>query len=225
MIRSVTVNYEKELQMELSSRCLEMGRKFRSMFLIVIAQVAILAVCTVMRMARETGASLKGLMTMIGVMTVITIALSIAFCAIIFSLGKYYDDFKSAGILFVLYQLCTLLGNMLSGGAGPVFMLISSFFGVLYVVKLASAMEDSFSMVNAEMADKWESYKKIFVTVNVATIVCVVLLIVPVLSAVASILLVALVVADVVLGVRQFILLGQSAKMMDHFVNDPEGAR
>ena len=80
-------------------------------------------------------------------------------------------------------------------------------------------------MVNAEMADKWESYKKIFVTVNVATIVCVVLLIVPVLSAVASILLVALVVADVVLGVRQFILLGQSAKMMDHFVNDPEGAR
>lgn len=220
MIQTATVNLDKEILMERSSRCLDMGKKFRRLFLLVIATIimtVITYVCVFYALSSEQALTSVSLIP-----GIVIIVLAVVYGATLISLGSYHDEFSSAGIFYILAQISSVLNSRAVGFFGLVTSLMYTFFGIMYVLKLAAGMEVSFEIVDVKMAGKWEVYKKIFLTVNLLSLVNALCIISSGYGSVNFYGGIALAMASVVVSIWQIVLLGQSARAMEHYVNCPQ---
>ena len=221
MVREKVLDMQKQLLMERSSRCRVLGKKYGSLFSISIFEVVALVILQVIAWGGLTSGSfpvLRGSGVAIGL---VTLFVAILFGSTVFSLGKYYDGFKSAGWLYLLYQSLSVVIYTTLGSGMLIFSFIASLFGILYIVSFSSAMQESFNQVDEEMASTWVRFKKIYLLVQIGWFISFQFAYFSRMSRVFGIVLLAMSAADIVLRIWQFILLGESSSAMDKYVNFP----
>ena len=104
-----------------------------------------------------------------------------------------------------------------NGGAAFAFSILSAVFSVLYVLKFAVAMSNSFDNVASYMAISWESFKKAYTYVYGGIVICTLLCFFPILNILAIIALFLLSLAAIGLSIWQIVLLVRSSNVMHQY--------
>ncbi len=221
MTSGKTMDMEKQLLMERSSRCRVLGKKYGTLFGISVLEVISFVVLQVIAWHGLIGASLPVLQGSAVALGLVTIAVTVIFGTTVFSLGKYYDGFKSSGWLYVIYQGLTVYSYMTSGVGRPVFSFLASLFGIFYIMSFSSAMEESFDQVDEKMRGTWVLFKKVFLVMQIGQYINYLAVLGTHFARFFWFLYLAMNAAGIVIRIWQFILLGESSSAMDKYVNSP----
>lgn len=205
---------ERQIQTALRERCAVLGKKFQILFWISILSVILSVLMFVLAYATQS----TGVVT---VFAVIAIVLGVIYAATLFTLGKFNENFKLAAITYILLQVSDFIKQISSSNlfASTIFSVASLGLGIGYVLKYTYAMEESFLSVDGYIADSWASYRKAYIGVMIASLICVILAFAPVFAFLAMIASIILSIVAIVLSVWQLVILYRSAKRMIEFSN------
>jgi len=212
---------EMEAQLEHDeriSRCGVLAKKYMQMFLILMADVALnIANMSLTSIGSRFSDFRVGAAAIIIILAVASLAISVLYGLMLIGLGKYFQEFKTAGIYFMISGACGAAQAATSGFLSSVFSLASAVLAVLYVLKFAVAMSNSFDNVASYMAISWESFKKAYIYVYAGIVICTVATIFPILNILALIALLVLSIGVVVLSIWQIVLVLRSANVMKQY--------
>lgn len=221
MTSGKTMDMEKQLLMERSSRCRVLGKKYGTLFGISVFEVIAFVVLQVIAWHALIGASLPVLRGSAVLLGIVTVFVAVIYGSTVFSLGKYYDGFKSSGWLYVIYQGLSVYSYMTSGVGRPLFSFLASLFGILYVMSFSSSMEESFDLVDEKMAGTWVLFKKVFLISQIGQYVSFLTVLGTHFANFFWLLYLGMNAAGFLIRIWQFILLGESSSAMDKYVNSP----
>ena len=200
------------------SRCSIFAKKYMQMFLILIGGVAAnVLLLIIANIASKNEDLITGAATIMIVISAVYSVFAILYGVILMGLGKYHLEFKSAGIYYILSGVCEAVRYSTSGWASFFFSLLAAVFSVLYILKFAVAMSNSFDKVAMYMAVTWETFKKAFIYVYAGIVGCTLLGFFPILNILAAIVLIVLLIAAVILSIWQIILVFRSANVMKQY--------
>ena len=221
MMTGKTMDMGKQIQIERSARCREIGKKYGALFGIVIFEVIAFVILQVIMWSGVTSASLPVIYGSSIAILLVALGVSILYAVTVFSLGKYYDGFKSAGMIYVLYQGISAFSYTIFGFGRVILSFIASVLGIIYIMSFSSAVEESFELVDTKMASTWARFRKVFLLLQAVQFLS--LLFVGYASgrSFSRICLLVMTAAGVILRLWQFILLGESSSAMDKYVNSP----
>lgn len=205
---------ERQIQTALRERCAVLGKKFQILFWISILSVILSVLMFVLAYATQS----KGVVT---VFAVIAIVLGVIYAATLFTLGKFIENFKLAAITYILLQISDFIKQISSSNffAYTIFSVASLGLGIGYVLKYTYAMEESIISVDGYIADSWASYRKAYIGVMIASLICVIMAFAPAFAFLAMIASVILSIVAIVLSVWQLVILYRSGKRMIEFSN------
>lgn len=205
---------ERQIQTALRERCAVLGKKFKILFWISILSVILSVLMFVLAYATQS----TGVVT---VFAVIAIVLGVIYAATLFTLGKFIENFKLAAIAYILLQISDFIKQISSSNffAYTIFSVASLGLGIGYVLKYTYAMEESIISVDGYIADSWASYRKAYIGVMIASLICVILAFAPAFAFLAMIASIILSIVAIVLSVWQLVILYRSAKRMIEFSN------
>ncbi|MBR5976052.1 MAG: hypothetical protein IK020_12865 [Clostridiales bacterium] len=222
---SGTARYDrhKELQEQLEynekiSRCTVLSKKYMQMFLILMAGIALNIASTVLTNIASnfpefyTGARLFMIVIAIG-----SVVISVLYGMILIGLGNYHLEFKTAGIYYMISSACNAVYNSMTGAALVAFSILGAVFSVLYVLKFAVGMSNSFDNVASYMAVSWETFKKVFSYVYGGIVICTLLCFFPILNILALIALLILSIAAIGVSIWQIALVLRSSNVMKQY--------
>ncbi len=202
------------------SRCSVFSKKYMQMFLILIGGVAANILLTIIsNIASKNEDLIEGAaMIMIGISAAYFV-FAVLYGVILIRLGRYHLEFKSAGIYYMLSGVCEAVRYAISGStmASLFFSILAAVFSVLYVLKFAVAMSNSFDNVAMYMAISWETFKKVFIYVYAGIVGCTLLSFFPLLGILAAFALIALVFVAIIVSIWQIILVFRSARVMRQY--------
>ena len=200
------------------SRCSVFSKKYMQMFLILIGGVAANILMTIIaNIASRNDDLIIGAATILIAIAVAYSIFSILYGVILIGLGKYHLEFKSAGIYYMLAGVCEAVRYSTSGLANFSFSVLAAVFSVLYVLKFAVAMSNSFDKVAMYMAVTWETFKKVFIYVYAGIVGCTLLCFFPILNILAAIVLLLLLIAALLVSIWQIVLVFRSANVMKQY--------
>lgn len=212
---------EMEAQLEHDERISRSGvlaKKYMQMFLILMADVALnIASLSLASIGSRFPDFRTGAAAIIIIIAVASVAISILYGVMLIGLGRYFQEFKTAGIYFMISGACGAVEGATGGILSSLFSLVGAVFAVLYVLKFAVAMSNSFDNVASYMAISWENFKKAYIYVYGGIVICTVATIVPVLNILALIALLVLSLAVVALSIWQIILVLRSSNVMKQY--------
>ena len=214
---------EMEAQLEHDeriSRCSIYAKKYMQMFLALIGGVALNALLTLLTylVSKDYDIPFNVGVARITI-AVLSAALSILYGLILLSLGNQHLDFRTAGCYYAIYGACNAVANSTSGMANFMFMILAAVFSVLYILKFAVAMSNSFDNVASYMAVSWESFKRIFTYVYAGIVICTLACFFPVLNIAAMVCLIILSFAAIAVSIWQIALILRSSQVMKQYAN------
>lgn len=214
---------EMEAQLEHDERissCSIFAKKYMQMFLILIGGVVLSATLTLLSyLASKDYDIVVDLKVVTITVAVLSAALSVLYGLILLSLGNQNLDFRTAGFYYVLYGACNSVSNSTGGMAKVFFTIIAAVFSVLYILKFAVAMSNSFDNVASYMAVSWESFKKVFMYVYAGIVICTLACFFPILNIAAAVCLLILAVAAIGVSIWQIALIFRSSQVMKQYAN------
>ena len=127
-------------------------------------------------------------------------------------------DFRPAGTFFILSGICQATSRVIPNNTLYLFTsLAASVFAVLYVLKFASAASTSFDKVALYMSSSWETFRKVYMYVYIATAAASILIFMPVLGLFMIYALLALAIIAIGLEIWQILLLLRSSVIMKQY--------
>ena len=207
--------------MERVQRCTEMSKKFMWLFIILAGSVLISAIISIMSYMRSRGSNFSNatLLLVVG-LSIVSVGVIIPYAMILISLRNHVMDFKLAGMYIIAAQCFSGLSSSISSiGLYILFSLLSSVFSVLYMLKFATAMSSSFDNVASYMAITWETFKKIYIYVQIGLLICSAACIIPILNIFALIGILLLELAAIGISIWQIALLFRSSRVMDQYAH------
>ena len=202
------------------STCSMLSKKYMQMFLILIGGVALNIISTILtRLAANDYELYVDMRVYMIIIAVVSAGLSVLYGLILLGLGNSHMDFKKAGLYYMIYGAFTAVANSTTGMANMAFAILAAVFSVLYVLKFAVAMSNSFDNVASYMAISWESFKRVFMYVYGAIVVCTLACFFPVLGLVAAFVLIGLAIAAIGVSIWQILLVLRSSQVMKQYAN------
>ena len=198
--------------------CKEMSGKFMWLFLILIAGIAISTVSVLLSVVGMTNYGLqKSAAFVIMILSVVSAVSSIVYGLVLVLLGKYSEDFKIAGILYIFSGVCNSFNSSSSGALAFILGIVGAALSVIYMMRFATAMIASFDNVASYMAIAWESFKKVYIYLYGAIFICTLACYVPVFGIIAAVLLLLLEVAAIAVSIWQLVLIFRSSRVMKQY--------
>ncbi len=200
------------------AKCKDLSSKFMWLFMILIAGIVLRTI--------SIGLSVFGLFhysflestsVIVNIIAIVNAVSAVVFGVILIQLGKYSEDFKKAGIFYILSGVCDSLNSATSGMLAFTFGILAAVLSVLYMLRFATAMSASFDNVASYMAITWESFKKAYTYVYAAIAICTLAGFVPVIGLIASVFLILLELAVIGLSIWQLVLIFRSSRVMKQY--------
>ncbi|MBO4473903.1 MAG: hypothetical protein J5750_03210 [Clostridiales bacterium] len=222
---SGTARYDRLKEMEAQfehdekiSRCSVLSKKYMQMFLILMAGIALQIASTILSsIASRFPDFYSGALVFMIIVAVASVAISVLYGVILIGLGKYHLEFKTAGIYYMISSACDAIHGTTNGVAAFAFSILGAIFAVLYVLKFAIAMSNSFDNVASYMAVSWETFKKVFTYVYGGIVICTLLCFFPILNILAVIVLLLLSIAAIGVSIWQIVLVLRSSNVMKQY--------
>ena len=205
--------------MEQVQRCTEMSKKFMWLFLILAGSVLINAIVSIMSYMRSKGSGGNAMLLIMVGLSIISVVVTIPYGIILISMRYHVSDFKLAGMYVIFCQCFSGLASSISTGAYILFSLLSAVFSVLYMIKFATAMSSSFDNIANYMAITWETFKKIYIYLQIGLLICTAACIIPILNIFALIGILLLELAAIGVSIWQIVLLFRSSRVMDQYAH------
>lgn len=212
-------NTEKipSVPIELKAKCADMSVKFNYMFIIKIA----ILIITALTMAASIAVAflhVPALGVVITVFPFIKLLADIFYVVLLLFLGKHLNDYKIAGILFIVNSLLELLKNLFSQSELNVAIsILSAIFGLLFVLTFSNAMISAFERVDLNMTSSWESFRKANIIIFSGILICAVGVFIPILNYIVVFAVFIFAIAAIIVGIWELILLKNSSKIMKSF--------
>ena len=224
---SGTARYDrhKEMEAELErneriSKCAVLSKKYMQMFLILMGGIGLNIALTVLS---NIGSRFSDFYTQTRIIMIIIalayVVIAVLYGLILIGIGKYHIDFKTAGIYYMISGVCEAINNSTTGVAAFAFSILGAVFSVLYVLKFATAMSNSFDNVASYMAVSWETFKRLFTYVYGGIVICTLLMFFPILNILAAIALLLLALAAIGMSIWQIVLVLRSSNVMKQYAS------
>ena len=214
---------EQEKQMMLQ-RSQSMGQKMRTIFvsslIIIIATGAMTLVALSSYLTYSYNTS-KLLLELV-VCAVAILVGTILYCVSLFSLGGYYDAFKTAGILMLVCTGLTLVKNLVPEGLASLVALVSAILKIFQMKYFVEGSETSLRGVDAKLSEKWDLYWRAYMITLIATIVCELGIYAPGLSSIAGVGEAICSIAALIIGIWMLVLINQTSQAHLKFVDGSE---
>ena len=203
---------------ERTSRCSVLSKKYMQMFLILIGGIALNAVSTILtNIASRNEDFYDGAKVFMIIVAVASAAISVLYGLILIGLGKYFMEFKTAGVYYMISGCCEAVYHSTTGLAAVAFSILGAVFSVLYILKFAVAMSNSFDNVASYVAVSWENFRKIFIYVYGGIVACTILSFFPILNIMAGFVLIFLMIAAIFVSIWQIVLVFRSSNVMKQY--------
>lgn len=197
------------------SRCTVLSEKYKQMFLILIGGAALSIISTILSSIASSNADFyKETKVFMIIIAAASAVLSVFYGVFLLGLGKYHLEFRTGGLYYIISGASSAVSNSTTGKIQITFQLLTAVFSVLYILKFAVAMSNSFDNVAPNMSVTWESYKKIFLYVYGGFVFCLLACFLPMVVTVVLLLLLILSVAIVAISIWQIALVLRSSQIM-----------
>lgn len=197
------------------ARCSVFAKKYMLLFMILIGGIALSALSVVLAiLAFATPSFVKTISTVIIILSFLSFAISVGYGLVLVSLGNYYRDFRTAGLLYMVNGAMSALYNSIGGGLGFLFQITAAVASVMYMLKFASAMSASFDNVASYMSISWDNFRKVFIYVYAGIAILTLGSFVPILGIFASLFLLVLSVVAIGVSIWQIVLIFKSSRVM-----------
>ncbi len=199
-----------EEQQERLGRYIYLGGKLKALFWCEIISMIIYAILRVIEQldARDV----------FGVVLFLAGAVLICFlltCIITITMGRAYESFLKAGVLFLIASVLDLVSNLgLLGRLGTYTTLITT---ILYIVEMyyfVDGMTSALAGIDAGLLHEWENYWKMFWILLVIAIVCTLLLFIPLINLLAAMAMIVLAFVYLGFAIWRYMLLWKSADIL-----------
>jgi len=152
-------------------------------------------------------------------LSVFSLAAMLLFGITTIKMGDFDGDFTTAGVLYLIGQGLSLVETFLPDDScfGTILKLGSSILMLIHTLKFATAMESQSYQASAHISDLWTTYKKVFIGITIATIVCSFCLFIPILNILAVIVLIIIAIATLIVNIWELILFYKTASAMKKF--------
>jgi len=145
---------------------------------------------------------------------VVSLGLGIGYSIVVINLGQYYEEFKTAGICYLVQAI---LSALVSISGFRILQIPAAVLSLVYIFNFAEAMKQSLYLIDTKTADGWDSlilgYKIIFGTL----IGCVLFAFIPIINIFALVIMLLCCVGVLAIAVYELILLKTSANSMIRF--------
>ena len=208
---------ERELQLMQSRKewTTALGKKTNLLFILSILSIimtVVVLIITVNAMGSRRYSEVKSALNTLYVCAGISLVLSIIHGGTLLSMGKQMDDFSSAGVMYILAQIASLLKSVFSAsGLGSLFNLVSLGLSIAFLLKFCAAMISCFDTIGSGMSASWESFKTVYLVGTIGALGSVFLVLVPGLAGLAVIGVYGFSVMMIIVGIWEIVLLRQSA--------------
>lgn len=160
---------------------------------------------------------LSGVMPVLEVPTTIIDAIRwIANAVILLIMSRYSDHYKSSAICLLIAELGEIVLWFFIGDETPAWSLLISIplaiMGIYSVFQTCQGHSEVLCSTNSTLSSKWNRMYCFKMYVLIATIVCTLLVFIPVLNVIAALGLVVVAIAGVIVGVLEIVYLYQSMK-------------
>lgn len=202
-----------------------LGKKLNVLFVVAVLNVIILVITFIISMSvisADSYSEVKGAADALVAILIITVVLAIIYGVTICSMGKYNDELSSAGWIYIIDQICSVISSFLGrSGAGSLFNLISLALSIAFILKFCSGMITCFEAIASGMASTWESFKTVYLVSVVGMLASAFLVFVPGLAGLAYLGVIGFTIMSIVVAIWQIVILRQSATEMLEYTYDP----
>ncbi|MBP5451043.1 MAG: hypothetical protein J6Y16_02280 [Treponema sp.] len=189
---------------------------------ILVGILFITIITTTILTMNKNEASVVFWSVLVKVLAPIPTLVSLASIVILFMLGKYYNDYKLAGIFYLISVLITLTARLTDI---QLLSIIGGVFSILYILKFTEAMTDPLSYADLNLASDWESLRGLYITTYVGIGASALLGVIPIINILALLAMLGFVVLSIVVGIKEIILIHHSAKALILYINTNEQGR
>lgn len=144
-------------------------------------------------------------------------------CAIVYSLAlttlkRYYDSFATAGLVYVLSYAIDAISDVVPLDDYEAWISIAvAVLQVVHVKCLVGGVISSLRNVDRDLEINWISFRKAYTTVLYFTILCAILLFVPVINVFAALGSLIAAIAAIVLQIWMIILIWKTGSMLQTY--------
>ena len=217
--------------MELLSKHRDMGANLNLMFWIKIAGIIItiaavvVSLSTLMKplMNRASDSEVVTAANSVVSSVIITAALltviEVIYGILVMMMGKVSGDYTKAGIYYIIHAALYFLYNFTSFS---ILQVASAVLEILFVLKFAYAMYETFYSVDSILAMTWEKYRSFYAYLLIAMAACYALAMLPFVGFVAIFVLPFVTIGSIVVKVWELILLYRSAVRLKTYIPSKE---
>jgi len=138
------------------------------------------------------------------------LAASIVFLVFVMKLNHYSNDFRMAGICYLVYFILYFFHNNFVGFLRILIEAAYFIFLMIYIVKFSNACTELLKNKDKKLAESWDVYKTVVLFTYALAIICDVLIYVPVLNVIASAVLTCIFIARLGFVIWHIMLLKQT---------------
>ena len=210
---------EEAEHIERQNNCREYSKRYMQMFIILIANVFFNIIGLILSRVGANDAQFRKDTFVFSVVVAIgSVVCYVLYGLVLIMLSHYNMDFRPAGTFFILSGICQATSRVIPNNTLYLFTsLAASVFAVLYVLKFASAASTSFDKVALYMSSSWETFRKVYMYVYIATAAASILIFMPVLGLIMIYALLALAIIAIGLEIWQILLLLRSSVIMKQY--------
>ena len=209
---------EAEALNEVQERCFFLGEKIKGIFWCeLIAGIAYAILKAIMDNVSTYGAKRAPLWQTAPIPIALAAVVAICYvftCIFMIMMGKYYDSFLKAGILYAVANALDIVEEFTTGGISTILSLVAAVLAIIQMYYFINGMTSMLTGIDIDLQDKWEVYWKAFWILFGAFIVCTVLLFIPGINVIAAILLLIVTIAMFGFEIWRFVLLWKSSGSM-----------
>ena len=212
---------EEAEHIERQNNCREYSKRYMQMFIILIANVFFNVIGLILsRVGANDEQFRKDTFVFTIVLAIGSVMCYALFGLVLVMLSRFNMDFRPAGMFYILSGICQAVARVIPGNTLYFFITIAqSIFAVLYVLKFASAASTSFDKVALYMSSSWETFRKVYMYVYIATVAASILIFMPVLGLIMIYALLALAIIAIGLEIWQILLLLRSSVIMKQYTS------
>jgi hypothetical protein len=212
---------EEAEHIERENNCREYSKRYMQMFIILIANVVCNLIGLILsRVGANDEQFRKDTFAFTIVLAIGSVMCYALFGLVLVMLSRFNMDFRPAGMFYILSGICQAVARVIPDNTLSFFITIAqSVFAVLYVLKFASAVSSCFDKVALYMSSAWETFRKVYMYVYVATAAATILIFMPVLGLIMIYALLTLAFAAIGLEIWQILLLLRSSVIMKQYTS------
>ncbi len=142
---------------------------------------------------------------------------------IVFTMREYDDQFGTAGICYIVCQVCTIGGNIADTALGSnnciglILKLVAGVLGIIYIINYTKSISAITFNVSSSLANNWDTLRKAYLGGIATMVVSSFLLIIPFINILAFLALMAASIAMIVVSVWQIVITFMTSRALDKY--------